>query len=283
MHDKAAKSIGNLLNVLNFYPSDFRQRIYMHIHRIETEWAGKIGLISLCEIRSSVPEKRSFVIDGISRTAYRVGWAEYRVRLGFRYASLTPEQLQINMLTKDFQMPVFIQSHAIQRLLERLDNVVPGLIFVNVLHAVKYELSVHRDKNGTIMLAMHLQKLKVGYLVADIIDRCVVLRTFLFLTQFGTPEGDKLKTMTGLEKLDSNYFDITKLSTFLESDIPKNEKLKALFIEAGCESLFNLDHAAIANNLEFKERTCADKIVDYLGLNRSDEEYSDEFDCTDES
>jgi hypothetical protein len=281
LHNLAATSISNSLTVLNFYASDLRQKIYMHHHHIETVWAGKIGLISLCEIYSDTPEKRNFIIDGVSRPAFRVGWGEYQPEIVFKYVSLTPGQLKINMLTKDHQMPVYIQSHAIQRLTERLDDVITGLIFLHLYSSVNYELSVHRDKNGNILVAMMLRGQKVGYLIADIIDRCVVLRTFLFLTQFGTPEGEKLKTMTGLNKLDSNYFDITKLSTFLESDIPKNEKLKALFIEAGCESLFNLDRNSFADKLEFNEKPRAEKIIEYLGLNRADNEHDDDDDTDD--
>jgi hypothetical protein len=283
LHNDAARDISNSLLVLNFYASDLRQKLYMHYHHIETEWGGKSGMISLCEIYSDTPEKRNFIINGISRPAFRVGWGQYQPKIFFKYVSLTPEQLKINMLTKDYQMPVYIQSHAIQRLTERLDGVITGLIFMYLHASIIIEPSVYRDKYGNILVAMKLREHKVGYFIADIIDRCVVLRTFLFLTQIGTPEGEKLKAMTGLDKLDENFFDIDKLSTFLESDIPKNEKLKALFIEAGCESLFHLDRTNYMDKLEFDERPRAEKIIEYLGLNQSEEEDEEEFECSDES
>jgi hypothetical protein len=279
MHNASARSISNSLTVLNFYASDLRQKLYMHQHRIETEWAGRMGMISLCEIFSETPERRNFVIDGVSRPTFRVGWGEYLPKIAFKYVSLTPEQLKINMLTKDYKMPVYIQSHAIQRLTERLDGVITGLMFMYLYTSLIFNLSVYRDKYGNILVAMNLREHKVGYFIADIIDRCVVLRTFLFLTQMGAPEGEKLKSMTGLDKLDENYFDIDKLSTFLESDIPKNEKLKTLFIEAGCESLFNLDRNHFVEKIEYEERPRAEKIIEYLGLDKieeKDEEYCPE-------
>ena len=258
-------------SILNLYPSDLRQKIYLHSHRDENKLDGKSAMVSICDIRSTSPERKNFIIDGISRPAFRVGWGVYLPEVAFDFIFLTPEQLQLNMITKGYPMPVFIQSHAIQRLLERLDDVLIGVVYMNLYQSLKFNLSVHRDKNGTIRLAMNIHGHKVGYLIADIIDRCVVLRTFLFLTQFGTPEGDKLKEMTGFNKIDCNYFEITKLSTFLESDIPKNEKLKSLFIEAGCESLFNIDYLSISKNEGFKERSCADHIIAYLGLNQEEE------------
>ena len=271
MYNQARTFLMNSFGILNIYASDLRQKLYLHDYRHMSELEGKSAMVSFCDISCTVPERRNFSIDGISRPAFRVGWAMYEPISGFDFIFLTPEQLHINMLTKDYRMPLFIQSHAIQRLLERLDDVHEGIVFIHLYHSIKSELSVIRDRNGTILVSMNIQKQRVGYLIADIIDRCVVLRTFLFLTQFGTPEGDKLKQMTGLNKIDCDYFEITRLSTFIESDIQKNEKLKNLFIQAGCESLFNINYVTISKKNAIKEKSCADQIIAYLGLDKEEE------------
>ena len=41
------------------------------------------------------------------------------------------------------------------------------------------------------------------------------------------------------------YLAIDRLDTFIKSDIAHNEKLKKIFADAGCQSLFELDEKLI--------------------------------------
>jgi len=85
---------------------------------------------------------------------------------------------------------------------------------------------------------------KVGYLLTTLNEGKLVIRSFLFLTNDGTPEGRKLRALTGLAKRDKKYLEIDKLSTFTAYRIHEDEELSALFHEAGCGSLLD------ARNLE---------------------------------
>ena len=237
----ASKHLSQMFSLMAYYESDLRQKIYMMRHRTLTEYEGKIGMFSFLEIHSDTPEKKNFIINGNSRPAIRLGCGEYKPELRFCYLSFAPEQLNINMQSKTLQLPVYIQSHAIQRLLERLDKILIGTIFMHVHHSLKDCLKASRDNNGNIMFEMLLDDQKVGYLLADIVQSAVVIRSFLFLTNSGTPEGDKLISLTGLDKEDKTYLEVDKLSTFLKSDIQSNEKLKNIFMQAGCGSLFHID------------------------------------------
>jgi hypothetical protein len=76
-----------------------------------------------------------------------------------------------------------------------------------------------------------------------------------------------------MNKMDTTYLEIDRLSTFLESDIHKNEKLKQLFIEAGCESLFLLDKFKFNIKPDNTEKAKAEKIIEYLGLKQADEDF----------
>jgi hypothetical protein len=80
----------------------------------------------------------------------------------------------------------------------------------------------------------------IGYFKADITQGKILIRTFLFLTNEGTPEARRLKENTGLNKVDVKYLNIDKIKAFIESDIVKNERIKNIFIEAGCGGLFDL-------------------------------------------
>jgi hypothetical protein len=81
---------------------------------------------------------------------------------------------------------------------------------------------------------------KAGYFRVDVIDGKIVIRTFLFVTNNGTPEGQRLGKITGLQKLDKKYLAIDKLSTFMTSDIGQNENIKKIFIDSGCQCLLDL-------------------------------------------
>jgi hypothetical protein len=46
---------------------------------------------------------------------------------------------------------------------------------------------------------------KIGYFVVEPVNDMLVIKTFLFITHNCTPEGDKLKELTGLGKSDISY------------------------------------------------------------------------------
>ena len=266
-HTYISKLFGKLISNVACFESDFRHKIYMMHHRLAIEYKGTSGVLGLLEIHSEIPETKNFIINGITRPAIRVEWGQFVPEPKFVHSCLTPEQLNINILSKTLKLPVFIQSHALQRLIERLDVVYPGFVIMNMCASLQFNLKVNTDKSGNIMLDMLINEKKVGYLLADIVDSSVVIRTFLFLTHTGTPEGNKLLELTGLEKEDKSYLEIDKLSTFLGSDIQSNEKLKNIFIKAGCESLFHLDSTIFDTHDKLKPK--AEKILAYLGLDKT--------------
>lgn len=121
------------------------------------------------------------------------------------------------------------------------------------------------NNERSFLFPLTFSKAKLGYLKADVIGDKLVIRTFLFITNNGTPEGKKLQELFGLQKADKKYLGIDKLSTFILSDIKENEQLKKLFCEAGCGALFKLDKTLL-DNPEEKEIACAKFIANYLGI-----------------
>ena len=134
------------------------------------------------------------------------------------------------------ELPLYIQRHALKRLDERLglqpNNVHSHLFFSLYNQPVNYELD-----NGCTLIEFNMYEYKVGYLLTTLHEDKLVIRSFLFLTNNGTPEGRKLNALTGLEKLDKKYLEIDKLSTFTAYRIHEDKKLSAIFREAGCGSL----------------------------------------------
>ena len=76
--------------------------------------------------------------------------------------------------------------------------------------------------------------------LCNFIEGVIVVRTFLFVTNNGTPEGQLLEKNTGLQKLDKKYLAIDKLSTFMTSDLDKNEEVLRIFKASGCQCLLDL-------------------------------------------
>ena len=146
-----------------------------------------------------------------------------------------PSEIGLRSLD-DNPLPLYIQRHALQRLDERLglkaNNVHSHLFFSLFEQPVHYVLH-----NGSTLIEFNMYEYKVGYLLPTLQDDKLVIRTFLFLTNDGTPEGQKLKALTGLAKYDKKYLGIDKLSTFTAYRIHEDEELSALFREAGCGSL----------------------------------------------
>jgi hypothetical protein len=153
-----------------------------------------------------------------------------------------PSAIGLQSATDD-PLPVYIQRHAIQRLDERLglqaNNVHSHLFFSLFEQPVNYVLG-----NGCTLIEFNMYEYKVGYLLTTLHGDKLVIRSFLFLTNDGTPEGRKLRALTGLAKYDKKYLGIDKLSTFTAYRIHEDEALSALFKEAGCSSLLD------ARNLE---------------------------------
>jgi len=138
----------------------------------------------------------------------------------------------------DDPLPVYIQRHALQRLDERLglqaNNVHSHLFFSLFEQPVNYVLG-----NSCTLIEFNMYEYKVGYLLTTLHEDKLVIRSFLFLTNDGTPEGRKLRQLTRLEKYDKKYLGIDKLSTFTAYKIHEDKELSALFHEAGCGSLLD--------------------------------------------
>ncbi|MES2455001.1 MAG: hypothetical protein V4594_05660, partial [Bacteroidota bacterium] len=77
-------------------------------------------------------------------------------------------------------------------------------------------------------------------LVCMIHEEMVVIRTFLFITNDGTPEGKKLSELTRVQLLDKQFLGIDTLAGFIKFRVADDPILKALFKEADCESLLDL-------------------------------------------
>ena len=156
----------------------------------------------------------------------------------------------LNFIVKDFkechdadkdEIPVYIQSHALNRMKERLDLLDNEALNYNMFRNL-YCFKHFYDVGSYLLIPFHLYDVKVGYFCGQIVDDCFVIRTFLFITHFSTPEGSELKDICGLGRKDVDYWKIDRLSTFMNVDAKKYPLLLEMFEKAGCGDLFKLQN-----------------------------------------
>ena len=121
------------------------------------------------------------------------------------------------------------------------------------------------DSHHNLLIEYRISEIKAGYFRIEVVDKIIVVKTFLFLTQSGTPEGDLLGKNTGLNMLDKKYLAIDKLSTFMSSDIDKNEQINKIFSDAGCQSLLELYDKIDQLCTKRSNQSMSMLMLDYLG------------------
>ncbi|NRF40713.1 hypothetical protein [Pedobacter foliorum] len=203
-------------------------------------------------------DKTSIVINDNSRSMFRLGW----LVPDWEYPKVKPSALGFDVAGLDVPLDIYIQKHALDRMQERLD-MVPGLMhYKTFLIFTEPEIKHYKDKNRSLV-EFCLPDKKLGYLQVELHGNRLIIHTFLFLTNNGTPEGMKLEKLAGLQKADKMYLEIDKLSTFNSYHVDKNEQLKDLFIKAGCGSLLDLAHLQEFSVNEVKDKD-PESILKYL-------------------
>ena len=203
-------------------------------------------------------------IDGHRRTIFRVCLNAKQAFIPF---TLTPEQLGLQGMMQKLPLKVFIQKHVIVRMEERLGKTFVHLSYLYIITSL-LQAPLPAGKPNSLLFPMNEGNIRLGYLQADIIGDKLVVRTFLFVTNNGTPEGKKLQKLAGLAKLDKAYLGIDRLNTFITSDIKDHQQLRALFNQAGCGGLFQLNYSWMIKANK-KQGACADRLACYLGLQQA--------------
>jgi len=198
----------------------------------ESNTTGSIQNIARLHIHK--PTFKHFLLPDGSRPGYRVSW--YIKPDGIKEISIKLSQWDPSSSFADLPIAVYIQSHALQRLWERIDVYTPYLVQMNMLISLAKPVIIRTGKTSGL-LEYSINGNKYGYLVCELIDGDILIKTFLFLTNNGTPEGKKLNELSGLSKNDKKYLAIDRISSFITSDIEHNKTLKELFIQSGCKSL----------------------------------------------
>lgn len=246
--------------------SNIGDHFYWMNYEIDIAENGKSGVTNRVEIHKSIHQSRQFIFNGKRGPAVRLGWAHPCE--GLQWTELNPSLFDVKNLSPDKPIPVYVQSHALIRLSERLDSIIPILAQYHMYLSFQNP-HVSYDNYHNLLIEYQIFGIKTGYFRVDIVDGIAVVRTFLFLTQSGTPEGNLLWKNTGLQKLDTKFLALDRLSSFMTSDVGGNLQIRKIFQDSGCQSLLEFYKGGDTFSGKFPSHFTSTLILDYLGYSET--------------
>jgi hypothetical protein len=205
----------------------------------------------LIGIAKEIREK-TFTIDKKPRPAYGIGMLSHG------------DLKWLSVEYKGKKMPVYIQRHTIDRLIQRTAPICGSnsSVYITICMSIsKPTICYENDREFLIECRIHDKK--VGYFACIVCDDSILITTFLFLTMDGTPEGEKLWGNLRLGRYDKEYLGLDSLKLFVTSDLRSDTEITGLLNECGCGHLlsFNNENRNIVSGV-------ADDIKNYLSINQ---------------
>jgi hypothetical protein len=254
-------------------PSDPDLGVFVFDIVRELRALGHAVVVSAIDRRGGGPVKYARLHNGVSggsRPMHRVGtpnawngieWASWsRAALNGHW----PEELGIDA---EAQWPVFVQSHALKQLRERLDVYAYADWVEHWLHeSLAKPKIVSRLSRDQLLVAFEAHGKRLGYLVVTAGAGWVAVRTFLFLTMAQTPEGNLLEKRLKLTRDEITYWRLHELSRFTQTDLKDDPAMRRLLCECGCGHLFELAEDAQALVPTVKTIRVAAELKQYVGV-----------------
>jgi hypothetical protein len=173
-------------------------------------------------------------IDGISRQCFHLCWPG--MFSNFMWGAVPGTTLGIEGPFAKLKLDLYIQPHTLHRFRERTESVEVTLRYLALYESFDFP-KFHNVRPGTSLLEYRIYDTIIGYFRVEAVCGVALIRTFLFVTNTGSPEGDRLNRILGAGKADKEFFGIDKLSTLVTTDLLQNSNLRIAFIEAGLEPL----------------------------------------------
>lgn len=182
-------------------------------------------------ITSMKPEVINFTYRNKSRPAYRLAFgnlmSDSPILFSVPYNTVMPGSNDTR------QLKIYLQSHALLRIKERLDTLIPFNRNAAILSSL-VENKMVRAKNGQMLFSfIDSNNQLVGYMPFTVEGDNLFVLTFVPLANQLTPEGDKLNKVLNLSKEDMLFLGMDKLSFYQYTDFSAIPKLKYALIEAG--------------------------------------------------
>lgn len=238
------------------------QSLYYIALAWQREKAGRERLCLRLHHRQNRPEK--FVVDGKPRPAYRCGQPVFPGPIEW---ISWDRGLLLESSTDSEVLPVFVQQHVFDRIYGPHGRLGELVDHEDLLHDAIWESLrtpvIHPLRDSEVLVEYRLTGVKLGYLVVRLLPKVALVRTFLFLTMDGTPEGNELVRKLRLRRSDKEYLGLDKLATFAKTDLRNDVELVSLLRECGCGGLFD-----VVEYRRLPQQGRAQEIRKYLNLSR---------------
>jgi hypothetical protein len=257
---KVRKMITEIMCKVSDYVSTINNQVFCFEHHFIAHSSG-FGFDNMITVQIVKPKLVYILTQNGVRPAFRISW--HIPGFSFWEATVKSGYLHLSNIDHNLPIPVYIQSHALHLLTERLDLLDIYENQLNLIHTLRHPVFIRVSKYN-YLLEYRLWGKKVGYLSCEYCNGQLLVKTFLFLTNNGTPEGKKLYELTGLCKLDKKYLALDKMSCYINSDISSNKTIESFFEHAGCESLIHLDEIITSECLEKSKHNIVNLIANYI-------------------
>jgi len=213
----------NYLKYLLFSISKVNFRIY----GFDWEWGEtKSGFLFAAHIilTSMESQRTYFTYQNQSRPAYKM--------IHGQFISPTPMCLTISYdkIYKDgaktHDLDVYVQSHVLLRMKERLDVLSPLMRKALLFFSLRECNIIQLNSGKYAVKYINTKQEVIGYLPFTIIDHNLLVLTFLPLSNSNVPEGKKLSKILNVNKEDLKFCGMDKLSFFINTDFDAVPQLK---------------------------------------------------------
>jgi hypothetical protein len=228
--------------------------------------------------RSRVRFKVTVNVESFKRVWICGGW---KYRIGTYYDETLSNALsEIKWLSKcplayglpgevGENLPVYISSHALDRIRERLDDRWVRVVTMFALYFTMDKPVYHplNDDSGDMLVELRVKgpDMKLGYLVVSRTRNEIIIKTFLFLTMYQTPEGNKLHRRLRMARPDYDFHKLENYSTLANSDLTTHPKLRPLWEECGFGGLLTLIDGGF-KIFDTKQKKQAEDMIRYFRL-----------------
>jgi hypothetical protein len=242
-------------------------RIYGFTWKIWINFEGRYSVRSEVYLSSENPKSVYFTYKQKDRQAFNV-------RFG-RIISIPAGGAQIDqwfVTDEDSDPPVFfdiyIQSHALQRVKERIDIFPAHIRNFYVMEPLMYMHRVALSITGRNMLECYTMDgdtvVRFGYYPFIIRKNMLIVLTFLPLVSPEAPEGERLYRKLGLQMEDTIFLGMDKLSFFCTVDFEQIPELKQILTDLGIGALikYAAKHPDVNFTIDEKKTLMVKKFFD---------------------
>jgi hypothetical protein len=140
-------------------------------------------------------------------------------------------------------LDIYIQSHALQRVKERIDIFSAHIRNRYMMESLTYQHRIANSTSGNPMLECSFQQkidsviVRFGYFPFIVRDNKLIVMTFLPLTSPDTSEGAYLQEHLGLQKEDIKFLGMDKLSFFFTVDFEQIPLLKEMLVTINIQNM----------------------------------------------